>query len=131
MRATTGEPVKKRRKIRVLRSPAHRLRSVWLVLGGLSAVKVGRRYGDSSRAVSNWVQRFKKDGAKGLEDAPHPGRPSTLNLSQERKLGAFVAKAGTGSRKVIGGILAAFIKQAFGATLTRRQCERILKRLNA
>jgi transposase len=39
------------------------------VLGGLSTVKVGQMYGDSQRAVANWVQRFKKHGAKGLQKA--------------------------------------------------------------
>jgi len=76
------------------------------------------------------VQRFKRFGAAGLKDSPpRSGRPSKLNPAQKEKMKAFVAKAHAQSQGISGGILAAFIKESFGVTLTRRQCERILKGL--
>ena len=121
---------KKTRKPRPQRAPAHRLRSVKLVLAGNSAVKIAKLYGDAPRTVAKWVERFKEHGLAGLEDAPHPGRPSTLDAAQERKLRDFVANERAESRPVSGGILVMVIKEKFGVTLTRRQCERILRRLN-
>lgn len=127
MRATNNKPAKNKRP---QRSPAHRLRSVRLVLAGASTVKVGKKYGDSPGAVGQWVKRFKEHGAKGLESAARSGRPSSLTTSQQRRLEAYLEKERAESRKVSGGILATFIVRTFGVTLTRRQCERILKRLN-
>lgn len=119
-------------KSRKRTSASHRLRSVRLVVvGGLSAVKAGQKYGDSPRAVANWVQRFKKHGAKGLEEAPHPGRPSTINQKQTKMLKAFVAKARAKSETVSGPMLAKFIKKSTGVTLTRQQARRILNRIDS
>src|SRR4051812_3727286 len=111
---TDGKPRKRK-------GAAYKLRSVRLVLGGLSTVKVGRKYGDSQRAVANWVQRFKRFGAKGLEEAPRSGRPSTLNPSQMKKLKAFVSATRARSEAVSGQLLADFIKKSFAVALTRQQ----------
>jgi len=119
------------KKTRKRTSAAHRLRSVRRVLGGLSTVRVGQMYGDSQRAVSNWVQRFKKHGAKGLQKSPHPGRPSTINPSQMKKLRVFVAKTHSNSQVISGRALAEFIKKSFGITITRQQGRRILNRLDS
>jgi len=86
-------------------------------------------YGDSQRAVANWVRRFKKHGAKGLQELTHPGRPPTIKPSQLNELRNFVAKSRAKSQRISGSVLAAFIKRAFGITLTRQHCLRILKRL--
>lgn len=118
-------------KSRQLRSVAHKLRSVRYVLGGLSTVAVGLKYGDSQRAVSNWVQRFKKNGLKGLEEAPRSGRPSTLNPTQMKKLKAFVSATRARSEVVSGQLLADFIKKSFGVALTRQQGRRILNRFDS
>src|SRR5882724_11430360 len=123
--------MKPQKKTRKRTSASHRLRSVRLVLGGLSAVKVGRKYGDSARLVAKWVQRFKTHGAKGLQEAPRSGRPSTINLSQVKKLKAFVSKARARSEVVSGQLLADFIKKNFGVALTRQQGRRILNRLDS
>jgi transposase len=119
------------KKTRKRTSASHKLRCVRLVLGGLSAVKVGRKYGNSPRAVANWVQRFKKQGAKALHEAPHTGRPPTINPSQMKKLKSFVSRARTRSEPVSGRILAEFIKRSYGVTLTRQQARRILNRLDS
>lgn len=101
------------------------------MLGGLSAVQVGRKYGDAPRAVSYWVQRFKKHGAEGLEEAPRPGRPSTINPAQMKKLKSFVSETRAKPSVVSGRILADFIKRNFGVSLTRQQGRRILNRLDS
>jgi len=107
------------------------MRSVRLVLTGLSAVAVARRFGDSPRAVSKWVERFKAAGADGLAEKQRSGRPSTLSPVQEKRLRALIDQADGRSEPMSGGILAAYVAKHFRVTLTRRQCERILKRLRA
>lgn len=109
------------------RSAAHRLRSVRRVLAGEPAAAVGRRYGDSPRAVAYWVSRYRDSGAKGLETAPRSGRPSKLAPAQLKMVRAFVAREGA----VSGPALANFIKGRFGVVVTRRQCSRILDGLGA
>ncbi|MBI5768953.1 MAG: helix-turn-helix domain containing protein [Verrucomicrobia bacterium] len=118
------------KKKRAYRTPAHRLRSVRLVLNGRSTVEVAKVFGDSQTAVSKWVRNFKKEGFAGLKDAPRSGRPSAISPSRETKLRDFVARARAKSQRVSGGVLAAVIKNKFGVILTRRQCERIIKRIS-
>ncbi len=99
------------------------------MLDGKSAMQVAKEFGDSPRAVAKWVERFKKHGATGLEDAPKPGRPSTLTPSQEKRIRVILADAYKEFRRVSGGTLVTLIKAEFGTKLTRRQCERILRRI--
>jgi transposase len=107
----------------------HRLHSVALVLHGLSAVEVAGMFGDSPRAVSYWVTRFRKRGLDGLGERKSPGRPSTLTAAQRNKLQRFVARLDAGAKPVTGVVLASFVKKEFAHSLTVRQCWRILKRL--
>lgn len=129
MRASKGNSGAGVRKTRAQRSPEHRLRSVRLVLDGISAVKVGRKYGDSPRAVAMWVERYKTQGKAGLENARKSGRPPRLDASQRAKVRQFVVRADTGGKSVSGSVLGAWIRHKFGVLLTRRQCERTLKRV--
>lgn len=109
---------------------SHRFGSVRLVLGGLSASEAARRRGDSPRAVANWVRRFKRRGAKGLGEAPHPGRPPTITPARASILRAHVASLRAQAVLVSGRVLADYIKRSFGVALTRQQARRILNRLD-
>ncbi|HUJ42340.1 MAG TPA: helix-turn-helix domain-containing protein [Opitutaceae bacterium] len=122
---------KKAKKRRRRTNLAHRIKSVLLVLGGLSAVKVGRKFGDSPRAVANWVRRFKKGGIRGLEDAPHTGRPPTITPERAKKLRAYMARTRAQSKSLSGRAVAEYIKESFGVALTRQQARRILNRLGS
>lgn len=107
----------------------HRLHSVTLVLKGLSASEVARFYGDSPRAVSYWVTRFKKDGLNGLNEEVRPGRPSKLKPAQIKILQTFLNKSSEKSQMEKAVLTAEFISKQFGIVLTVRQCWRILKRI--
>ena len=98
-------------------------------MNGLSASEVGRMYGDSPRAVSYWVTRFKKDDLDGLNEEARPGRPSKLNPNQIKKLQAFLKQSPDKSEAELAEMIAGFILKEFGITLTVRQCWRILKRI--
>jgi transposase len=107
----------------------HRLHSVALVLNGSSASETARIYGDSPRAVAYWVTRFKKHGLEGLKEESRPGRPSTLNATQLKKLQSFLKQSTTKSRPVNAKELSAYILKEFRISLTPHLCWRILKRL--
>jgi transposase len=107
----------------------HRLHGVTLVLSGLSASEVARIYGDSPRAVSYWVARFKAAGIDGLHDEVRSGRPARLNQSHMKKLQTVLNKSAGMLKKEQGGILLKYISKEFGITLNMRQCLRIVNRL--
>jgi transposase len=109
----------------------HRLHCVALVNHGLSASEAARCFGDSPRAVSYWVTRFKKEGIGGLREETRPGRPSKLNSSQMKKVQAFLKQSCAGSRPVKAETLSTFISNEFNIIITSGQCRRILKRLMA
>jgi transposase len=107
----------------------HRLHSVALVLNGSSASETARNYGDSPRAVAYWVIRFKQHGIKGLQEESRPGRPSTLNATQLKKLQTYLTQSDAKSKPVNARILSTYILKEFGISLTPHLCWRILKRL--
>jgi transposase len=107
----------------------HRLHSVALVLKGSSASETARIYGDSPRAVAYWVTRFKKHGIKGLQEESRPGRPSTLNATQLKKVQTYLKQSNAMSRPVNAKMLSAYILKEFGIPLNPHLCWRILKRL--
>ena len=109
----------------------HRLHSVALVLNGISSVETGRIYGDSARAVSYWVTRFKQNGIEGLYEESRPGRPSRLSADQLIRLQTFMKKTTTLSKPLNAETVASYILKEFEIFLTHRQCWRILKKMKA
>jgi transposase len=109
----------------------HRLHSVALVLNGTSASETARIYGDSSRAVAYWVTRFKRHGIEGLQEESRPGRPSTLNATQLKRVQTYLKQSAAKSRPVKANELSAYILKELGIPLTPHLCWRILKRLTA
>lgn len=109
----------------------HRLHSVVLVLSGSSASEAARKYGDSPRAVSYWVTRFRKMGVKGLRSEQRSGRPPLLTVEQRKRLKAFFKRENARAMDVTAKAVSQFIKREFGVKLTERHCFRILKRLKA
>lgn len=54
--------------------------------GRLSQAEIGRQLGVSRMAVSQWAQRMKAKGLRGLWSHKSPGRPSRLGRDQRRGL---------------------------------------------
>ncbi|MGH3167393.1 MAG: helix-turn-helix domain-containing protein, partial [Trebonia sp.] len=55
---------------------------VLLALDGLRNSDISRRLGVSRQTVGTWRQRYAADGADGLRDRPHPGRPRTVDEAE-------------------------------------------------
>jgi predicted NBD/HSP70 family sugar kinase/transposase len=50
-----------------------------LALEGVQNAEIARRLGVSRQTVGTWRQRYAADGADGLRDRPHPGRPRMVD----------------------------------------------------
>ena len=58
---------------------AMRASIVLLALDGLRNSDISRRLGVSRQTVGTWRRRYAADGADGLRDRPHSGRPRTVD----------------------------------------------------
>lgn len=68
-----------------------RRRAIDLLKEGHSQTKVAEMVGSSQGSVSRW-QKLALEGDEALALKPHPGRPRSLSLQQEKELGQLLAK---------------------------------------
>lgn len=69
---------------------AVRERAVQAVWNGIPKSTVAEAYGVSRLTVYRWLDRFERDGTKGLERQPGSGRPRKLEELSEEELKAIV-----------------------------------------
>lgn len=70
-----------------------RMKAVSRVLEeGLAQAETARRIGVSPRVMNAWVQRYRKDGEKGLKARPNTGRPPKLMATRKKRLEAILVK---------------------------------------
>jgi transposase len=110
-----------------------RLLALALIMGGQPAKHVAQQVGRSRGTVEDWVRRFNAHGLAGL----HPtfrGQPGTrltppelaqLKAAVQRPPRQVGLKTGTWTGKVV----AAFVKRAFGKTISAATARRYLHRL--
>jgi transposase len=112
---------------------SRRLLALALVLEGHTRSAAARAAGMDRQTLRDWVIRYNDDGVDGLCDRPRPGRPPRLTEAQLAELGRLVedgpdlAEHGVVRWRCID--LKVQIQTRFGVTLSERQIERILKRL--
>ena len=53
---------------------------------GLTLSEVARRVQSSVSSVHRWARTWKKEGSRGLDSKPVPGRPPKLTAQQRRRL---------------------------------------------
>jgi transposase len=70
-----------------------RLWTLWQLTEGKSKEQVAKELQMSSRAITHWIRGYKEEGAKGLEDRPHPGRTPRLKQEEAAEL-RQLARAG-------------------------------------
>ena len=109
---------------------AHRLHCLALVGAGWGCDQIAAAFGDDLRSVQRWVRRFQQSGAEGLVDAPHSGRPASLDETQLRQLRLAIATEprtfGHAGATWSGEILRLEILQRFGVAHSKRHCARLL-----
>jgi transposase len=111
----------------------HRLHVVLHVLRGDSSYEAARFYGHSPRTIQYWVHRLLSDGLAGLWDRDHPGRPSQLSQSEQKKLRNEIRRS---PRELAydqnlwdGPLLSHHLEEHYGITLSIRQCQRLFHQL--
>jgi transposase len=65
----------------------HRLHALLMVAQGRKCSEVAELFGDATRTVQYWAQRFEEEGFAGLYDAEKPGRPRRLSEEQIKEIG--------------------------------------------
>lgn len=63
-----------------------RRRAIALLKAGKTYLSVAATVSSSVSSVVRWFQSFRKNGLKGLQPRPAPGRPPRLSKSRRRKL---------------------------------------------
>lgn len=69
--------------------------------------------------VSAWLDRWERDGLRGLYDAPRPGRPMIYTLEEQHQLRAWVDAEPRQLKQAQARLAEATGKRASGATLKR------------
>lgn len=112
---------------------SRRLLALALVLEGHTRTAAARAAGMDRQTLRDWVIRYNEAGVDGLCDRPRSGRPPRLKAAQLAELAQLVEE---GPDVAVHGVvrwrcvdLQAQIQTRFGVTLSERQVERILKRL--
>ncbi len=111
----------------------HRLHVILYVLQGASSYDAARLYGHSPRSVQYWIHRLISYGLQGLWDRDHPGRPSRLSQSKERKLRNEIRRSprelGYNQNLWDGPLLSRHLKEQYQISLSVRQCQRLFHKL--
>jgi transposase len=110
-----------------------RLLALALIMGGQPGTHVARQLGRSRGTVEDWVRRFNAHGLAGLYPM-FRGQPGTrLTPPELVQLKAIVQRhprhVGLQTGTWTGQVVAAFVKRAFGQTISAATARRYLPRL--
>ena len=113
----------------------HKLHCTLLVAEGRSCYEVARWFGESPRTLERWVLAFGRGGSKGLEPRGGRGRPARLNAAALGELAldlsAEPARFGYAARQWSAKLLMQHLASRYQVGLSLRQCQRLLRRLQA
>jgi transposase len=111
----------------------HRLHAVLHILDGASSYDTARLYGDSPRAIENWVHRLVSDGLPGLLERNRTGRPTRLSSSLLEKLSNDIRRSprefGCDQNLWDGLLLSHHLKKEYSVSLGVRQSQRLFHKL--
>lgn len=111
----------------------HRLHGVFLVLKGLSTVKVGELLDEPQRTIADWAKRYREGGLNALQVATRSGRPTVLTHKQEsilkKAMSVSPRRYSLHGDRWTGELVSAFLKSHFKLEMTIRNSRRILRKL--
>ncbi|HEC86809.1 MAG TPA: IS630 family transposase [Thermoplasmatales archaeon] len=102
-----------------------RLRGVLLLKKGYTQGKVAEIMDVTTRTVYNWKTRYNQEGVEGLMNKPIPGRKTTLDEKDMKRLRMLLEERDYWSSNQVR----ALIKEEFGVEFTTRHIPRILRKL--
>lgn len=109
----------------------HRVHCVILVLAGYDRHKIAETFGDSPRAITYWVKRYRESGLSGLQEERTGGRPAQLTPHQMDILRKALAGKPKGAKQWTSKMVKEFIVKRFEIALSVRQALRIWRVLGA
>jgi transposase len=83
------------RLYRTTKVPRLRTRAQMILLAaeqGLKVAQIARIVRESEATVLRWLKRYRAEGLEGLQDAPRPGRPSSMTAAYKAALLAAVRR---------------------------------------
>ena len=108
-----------------------RVFSVNMVLSGFPASEIAKLAGVSKVAVTNWVRAVDEKGFDAIRPKGRSGRPSKLTAEQKKMIDDVLQSDPKehGYKVWDGPSLSSYIKDAFGITMSVRQCQRLFHEL--
>lgn len=110
-----------------------RYKAMELLDTGLSLNEVARRIGCHASSVMRWRNTREKQGKKGLEPKPAPGRPPKLTDKQKKRLATLLLKGamahGYSTELWTTARIAELIERRFGITYHRDNIGRLMASL--
>lgn len=110
----------------------HRLHCVLLVESGLNCSEIASIFGENSRTIGLWVDHFKQMGLDGLKEKNKAGRPRKCSHEQLQRLQQDLHQHprtfAYNESHWNGVVLQQHLKQHYQIILSRRQCQRLLKK---
>lgn len=85
----------------------------------------------TTRAVGNWLKKFREEGLEGLIDKPRPGKPTKLPRCEEEnfKQAIEALQAQKGGGQVLGEDIRKLLKEEFDVEYQIKGVYKLLKRL--
>lgn len=111
----------------------HRLHGVLLACQGFSCCKVAELFGQDSRTVQRWVQRFNNRGFAGLNEEERTGRPKRLDQASwnqlQKELRMQPKEFGYSQNLWDGKMFSHHLSNEYGVQIGVRQCQRIFRQM--
>lgn len=111
-----------------------RLYAVYQISLGRTSLELADVYNTSFKQILNWVDRFEKEGLKGLMDKPGRGRKSRMSDAQKERLKTLLVEEspldyGYDTKNWNGPILTDWLADNLGVVYRRTQIYNVLKSL--
>ncbi len=113
----------------------YRMVCMLLLAEGHSPQSLAEWFGEHPRTLDRWRKRFEDKGIAGLRDETSPGRPPRLSNEQTKELEAEIQLPpytfGYSANRWRGKVLQTHIERRYGAEISLRHCQRLLKQMRS
>lgn len=124
------EQIKKARENITNKTEDKRLYAVQLRGEGLKNEEIAKKLDTSSKVISRWVCKYKRDGIKSLYQKKGIVRHCNMTFEEEEQfLLCFAQKAESGQKVEVGDIKKAYVEKV-GHNIGKGQIYEVLKRHN-
>lgn len=114
----------------------HRLHALLLVANGQSCKQVADLFGENTRTIQRWINRYEERGLHGLVNERRAGAKPVLTPQQMKAIEEHVSsnsatfKKGWRYRPWTGKLLSAYLEKTYGVAIGERNCQRLLNKMD-